>query len=92
MGSAWMDLVHEVMPGLLDTAASGVEWTILGLGQVILGEPDDALDSFSRAVSAGSRELGNLGSVVAWIEKGEEEKAVVACEEVLKINHRSGDS
>lgn len=89
MGSAWMDIVHEVMPGLLDTAASGVEWMILGLGQVILGEPDDALNSFSRAVSAGLRELGNLGSAVAWIEKGEEEKAMSACEEVLKINPKN---
>ncbi|GAF96490.1 unnamed protein product, partial [marine sediment metagenome] len=95
MGSAWVDLVHEAMPRLLSELSAtegentGIEWAILGLGQVILGEADDALESFSSAVSAGSEEMGLLGSVVAWIEKGEEDMAIAACEEVLKINPKN---
>lgn len=91
MGSAWLDLIHEVMPGLRSELAesSGTDWVILGLGQVMLGEPDEALESFSRAASAGSAELGNMGSAVAWIEKGDEDNAMAACEEVLRINPKN---
>ncbi len=94
MGSAWLDLIQEALPSLYEdrpdlNRTNGINFILLGLGQVILGEPDSALESFSKAVSAGSAELGRLGSAVAWVEKGDENMAISACEETLRVNPKN---
>lgn len=88
MGTNWLGNVEEALDELSADAASGPHgsaWhaAVAGLGRLILGEPDAALDEFGRA-GAGLGAVGDLGACAAWVEKGSEEKALEACLEALR--------
>ncbi|MFH1618303.1 MAG: tetratricopeptide repeat protein [bacterium] len=92
MGSSWMELVLEGLETGESLSASygkGVIEAAAGLGRLIAGEPDEAMEKFMEAGSSGERELALLGAVAAWIEKGDEARAAELCSEVLKLNPQS---
>lgn len=88
MGNNWLGNVEEALDELSPEEAGvprGSAWhaAVAGLGRLILGEPDAALEEFGRA-GAGLGAAGDLGECAAWVEKGSEEKALAACLEALK--------
>lgn len=88
MGNNWLGNVEEALDELAPDSAGGPRasaWraAVAGLGRLILGEPDAALDEFGRA-GAGLGAVGDLGECAAWVEKGSEEKALAACLEALR--------
>ncbi|MBU2572973.1 MAG: tetratricopeptide repeat protein [Elusimicrobia bacterium] len=88
MGDNWLENVEEALDELSLSRAAGPRSSggfsaLTGLGRLILGEPDAALEEFQKTgPELGA--AGELGSCAAWVEKGSEEKALAACLEALK--------
>lgn len=88
MGDNWLENVEEALDELSlnlggGPRASGWLAAVSGLGRLILGEADAALEEFGKA-GPGLGAVGPLGACAAWVEKGSEENALAACLEALK--------
>lgn len=93
MGTAWTDLVSEVMPALQENlekkSVDGFQWLLAGLGWTILGEPEEAVVSFEKAGKNGYPEYGRMGSAAASIVLGDEDTAVVMLKKVLAADPKN---
>lgn len=93
IGTAWIDIVREVMPEITEKTksqtADAMNWLTAGLGYVILARPNKAIECFDKAIKAGYRQAGYLGLSAAYIELGEEQKANEYNDKVLKINPKN---
>lgn len=85
MGTNWVENVEEALEDLryvTGPAAADPELGILrGLGRLILGEPDAALEDFN-GVRHGP--AADLGRCAAWVEKGDQAQALAACLKALE--------
>ena len=89
MGSSWLELVSEAVSEIdkeLPKSRDAQLWITAGLGHVILGESDAAVEKFSRAAELGGGTNAFLGKAVAYIEMGDEEAAIAACKAALKTD------
>ncbi len=93
MGTGWMALVEEELPGPGEKPQHPDEadwWVSTGLGEAALGNGASALAAFNRAIELNPRdELAWLGRGVAMVESGREEEAVAAYRKALEINPKS---
>jgi tetratricopeptide (TPR) repeat protein len=91
MGSSWVELIKEglsYLDGNLDETPQKL--VLKGLGNMVLGEPDKALENFERARNFQAVEvISYLGMAVSYIEKGDEAKAIEYCKEVLKLEPKN---
>lgn len=89
MGNSWIDLVLEVMPELGEAmhknANSNLE-TVTGLGYVLSGDPQTALDYFKKVKHDNFTEVALMGQVVAYSQIGKDEEAKAVCRQILKLN------
>jgi len=88
MGTNWLGNVEEALDELYADTAAGARdpgWlaAVAGLGRLIVGEADAALEEFDKA-GPGQGAVADLGKCAAWVEKGAEEKALAACLEALE--------
>lgn len=80
MGDNWLDNALEALEEM-DDAGPGADVKLLrGLGYLLLGEHDLALDEFG-----GGGAQAALGRCAALVEAGAEDKALAACLEALKL-------
>ncbi len=80
MGDNWLDNASEALEEM-DDAGSGSDVKLLrGLGYLLLGEHEQALDEFS-----GGSAQAALGRSAAFVEAGAEDKALAACREALRL-------
>ncbi len=89
MGSSWLDLVNEALPEVnerLEKSSSPQLWLTAGLGHVIMGEANAALEKFERALELGAGAGAHLGRATAYIEMGDEASAIAACRAALKLD------
>ena len=84
MGTNWLENVEDAMDDLQGASGPAVPdprlGVLRGLGRLILGEPDAALAALDGAVAVAA----DLGRCAAWVEKGEQERALGACLDALK--------
>jgi tetratricopeptide (TPR) repeat protein len=81
MGDNWLDNVSEAMDEM-DAATPGQDLNILrGLGYLLLGEHEMALDEFS-----GDGVQAALGRSAALVEAGSEKKALAECLAALRLD------
>lgn len=81
MGDNWLDNVSEAMDEM-DGSGSGQDFRILrGLGYLLLGEHDLALEEFS-----GPDAQSALGRSAAWVEAGSDDKALAECMAALRLD------
>ena len=85
MGANWLENVEDALEDLQDVSGGpgkdGRFGIVLGLGRLILGEPDAALSAFESVPSGAAADLGRCA---AWVEKGAQDKALSACLDALK--------
>jgi len=81
MGDNWLDNAAEALEELEDAGSAGGDLKLLkGLGYLLLGEPAAALEEFS-----GPGAQAALGRAAAWVEAGDEAKALAECKEALRL-------
>ena len=81
MGDNWLDNAAEALDELEDAGSADPGAKLLkGLGYLLLGEPGAALEEFSGAGAQAA-----LGRAAAWVEAGDEAKALAECREALRL-------
>lgn len=82
MGDNWLDNAAEALEEMEEAAdRDGGFRLVKGLGYLLLGEPAAALEEFS-----GGGAQAALGRAAAWVEAGEEAKALAECLEALRLD------
>ena len=88
-GKGWITYAQEIMQEVSARAdnGGGAELMTEGLGFIIVGQGQDALESFDKAVAQKDcAELGNLAKGTAFVILGDDKSAAAAYGEALKIN------
>jgi tetratricopeptide (TPR) repeat protein len=80
MGDNWLDNASEALEEMDDAASDPGLKLLRGLGHLLLGEHEQALDEFS-----GGSAQAALGRSAALVEAGAEDQALAACLEALKL-------
>ena len=80
MGDNWLDNASEALEEMDDTGSDPGLKLLRGLGYLLLGEHELALDEFS-----GGSAQAALGRSAALVEAGAEDRALAACLEALKL-------
>jgi tetratricopeptide (TPR) repeat protein len=93
IGTAWLDLVKDIIPSLEEKNQKrknkGINRLLSGLGNLIIGRPKKAEENFSQAAKSGYSQEGFLGLSAAHIALGNEHSAKQYNEKVLKINPKN---
>jgi len=82
MGDNWLDNAAEAIEEIEDAGPSSDPGfrLVKGLGYLLVGEPELALEEFS-----GGGAQAALGRGAAWVEAGSQEKALAECLEALRL-------
>ena len=88
MGDNWLDNAAEALDEMEAAPADDAGARLIkGLGHLLLGEPDAALEQFS-----GGGAQAALGRAAAWVEAGSEAKALAECREALRLDPGNADA